>query len=51
MLDPIVWAAGILAITKRIKVFTTVHTPFVHPIVMAKHLATRSTASAPGASA
>lgn len=40
MLDPVVWAAGVLAITKRIKVFTTVHTPFVHPIVMAKHLAT-----------
>ncbi|AUX40203.1 alkanesulfonate monooxygenase [Sorangium cellulosum] len=39
-LDPITWTASLLAITKRITLFTTVHTPFTHPIVAAKHLAT-----------
>ncbi|WP_437296094.1 LLM class flavin-dependent oxidoreductase [Sorangium sp. So ce426] len=39
-LDPVAWAAGLLALTKRIALFTTIHTPFTHPIVAAKHLAT-----------
>lgn len=40
VLDPIVWAAGILASTKKINVFSTVHTAFNNPIVVAKQLAT-----------
>jgi FMNH2-dependent dimethyl sulfone monooxygenase len=40
VLDPIAWAAGLLAHTKRIFVFSTVHTAFNHPIVVAKQLAT-----------
>lgn len=39
-LDPVTWAAGMLAVTRRIAVFTTVHVPFTHPIVAAKQLAT-----------
>jgi alkanesulfonate monooxygenase SsuD/methylene tetrahydromethanopterin reductase-like flavin-dependent oxidoreductase (luciferase family) len=39
-LEPIAWAAGLLAITSRIIVYATVHTPYVHPIVAAKQLAT-----------
>ncbi|WP_437656987.1 LLM class flavin-dependent oxidoreductase [Sorangium sp. So ce1182] len=38
--DPIVWAASLLAITKKITLFTTVHAPFTHPIVAAKHVST-----------
>lgn len=38
--DPIAWASALLAITKRITLFTTLHTTFTHPIVAAKHLAT-----------
>ena len=40
VLDPITWAAGLLANTERITVFSTVHTAFNHPIVVAKQLAT-----------
>jgi alkanesulfonate monooxygenase SsuD/methylene tetrahydromethanopterin reductase-like flavin-dependent oxidoreductase (luciferase family) len=40
VLDPIVWAAGLLAHTERITVFSTVHTAFNHPLVVAKQLAT-----------
>jgi dimethylsulfone monooxygenase len=40
VLDPTVWAAGLLAHTRRITVFATVHTAFNHPIVVAKQLAT-----------
>lgn len=40
VLDPIVWAAGLLASTKRINVFSTVHTAFNNPMVVAKQLAT-----------
>jgi dimethylsulfone monooxygenase len=39
-LDPLVWATGLLARTKRIRVFSTVHTAFHHPVVAAKQLAT-----------
>src|SRR5690242_13410617 len=40
VLDPLVWASGMLAGTTRLRVFTTVHTAFHHPIVAAKQLAT-----------
>lgn len=40
VLDPVVWAAGLLALTSRITVFATVHTAFNHPVVTAKQLAT-----------
>jgi alkanesulfonate monooxygenase SsuD/methylene tetrahydromethanopterin reductase-like flavin-dependent oxidoreductase (luciferase family) len=40
VLDPLVWATGLLANTRRIRVFSTVHTAFHHPIVAAKQLAT-----------
>lgn len=39
-LDPLVWASGLLAQTERIRVFSTVHTAFHHPVVAAKQLAT-----------
>lgn len=47
VLDPVVWAAGILAGTRRITAFSTVHTAFTHPLVAAKQLATVD-AIAPG---
>jgi FMNH2-dependent dimethyl sulfone monooxygenase len=40
VLDPLVWATGLLACTRRIQVFSTVHTAFHHPVVAAKQLAT-----------
>jgi dimethylsulfone monooxygenase len=40
VLDPVAWAAGLLASTERITVFATIHTAFNHPIVVAKQLAT-----------
>ncbi|QKG23989.1 LLM class flavin-dependent oxidoreductase [Actinomadura verrucosospora] len=40
VLDPLVWASGLLATTTRLRVFTTVHTAFHHPVVAAKQLAT-----------
>lgn len=40
VLDPVVWAGALLAHTKHLSVFATVHTAFNHPIVMAKQLAT-----------
>ncbi|MBA2517956.1 MAG: LLM class flavin-dependent oxidoreductase, partial [Solirubrobacterales bacterium] len=40
VLDPVTWAAGLLATTSRITVFSTIHTAFNHPIVTAKQLAT-----------
>ncbi|MFA1546584.1 LLM class flavin-dependent oxidoreductase [Actinomadura chokoriensis] len=39
-LDPLVWATGMLAHTSRLRVFSTVHTAFHHPVVAAKQLAT-----------
>ncbi len=38
--DPTVWAAGLLAETKRIFAFATIHTAYNHPIVVAKQMAT-----------
>ena len=40
VLDPLVWATGLLANTRRLRVFSTVHTAFHHPVVAAKQLAT-----------
>ncbi|ONI79658.1 monooxygenase [Actinosynnema sp. ALI-1.44] len=40
VLDPLVWATGMLAHSTRIRVYTTVHTAFHHPVVAAKQLAT-----------
>lgn len=40
VLDPVVLAAGLLAETKRLFVFATVHTAFNHPLVTAKAMAT-----------
>src|SRR5436190_9159942 len=38
--ESITWAAGLLAATKLINVFATVHVPLLHPIVAAKQMAT-----------
>ena len=40
VLDPTIWATGLLTQTQRITVFATIHTAFNHPIVVAKQLAT-----------
>lgn len=38
--ETLAWATGILAATRRITVFATVHTPLVHPVFAAKQMAT-----------
>lgn len=40
VLDPITWATGLLANTKNLTVFATIHTAMNHPVVIAKQLAT-----------
>lgn len=40
VLDPIVWASAILASTRYINVFSTIHTSFSHPMAIAKQMAT-----------
>ncbi|WP_040789119.1 LLM class flavin-dependent oxidoreductase [Nocardia paucivorans] len=40
VLDPTALAAGLLAHTRRISVFATIHTAFNHPVVVAKQMAT-----------
>ena len=40
VLEPIPWATGLLAQTRRVVLFATVHTAFNHPVVSAKQLAT-----------
>lgn len=40
VLETISWATGLLASTHRIRIFATIHTGFIHPIVAAKQLAT-----------
>jgi len=40
VLETVTWAAGLLANTKRINVFATMHTAFNHPVVVAKQMAT-----------
>jgi dimethylsulfone monooxygenase len=39
-LESITWACGLLAETRRINVFCTVHVPLNHPLVAAKQMAT-----------
>ncbi len=39
-LEAITWATGVLATTRRITAFATVHVPLIHPIVAAKQIAT-----------
>ncbi len=39
-LETITWATGLLAITKRITVFGTVHAPIFNPVVAAKEMVT-----------
>ena len=38
--ETLTWAAALLACTKRITVFSTVHTPIFHPLVAAKMMVT-----------
>ncbi len=38
--ESITWASGLLAATKQINVFATVHVPLNHPVVAAKQMAT-----------
>jgi dimethylsulfone monooxygenase len=38
--ETLTWAAGLLAVTKRITVFGTVHTPLFHPVIAAKQMVT-----------
>ena len=38
--ETITWATGLLASTKRINVFGTVHVPLFHPLIAAKQMAT-----------
>jgi alkanesulfonate monooxygenase SsuD/methylene tetrahydromethanopterin reductase-like flavin-dependent oxidoreductase (luciferase family) len=38
--ESITWACGLLAATRRLNVFATVHVPLIHPIVAAKQMAT-----------
>lgn len=40
VLETMTWAAGLLAVTKRISVIATVHTAMNHPVVSAKQIAT-----------
>lgn len=39
-LETLTWATGLLAATKRITVFGTVHAPLFHPIIAAKQMVT-----------
>ncbi len=39
-LETVTWAAGLLAATKRITVFGTVHAPLIHPLIAAKQFVT-----------
>ena len=39
-LETITWAGGLLASTRRINVFATVHVPLIHPVLAAKQFVT-----------
>ena len=39
-LETVTWAAGLLAKTKRMTVFGTVHAPLIHPVIAAKEFVT-----------
>ena len=38
--ETITWATALLALTRRITVFATVHAPLIHPVILAKQLVT-----------
>ncbi len=38
--ETVTWATGLLAVTKRLTVFGTVHAPLVHPVIAAKEFVT-----------
>nr|NIP92086.1 LLM class flavin-dependent oxidoreductase [Akkermansiaceae bacterium] len=38
--ESLIWAAGMLAETRKIHIFATLHVPFIHPIFAAKQAAT-----------
>ena len=38
-IDPVSWTSATLAVTRKITVFTTVHTAFTHPVLAAKQFA------------
>jgi dimethylsulfone monooxygenase len=38
--ETVTWAAGLLATTRRITVFGTVHAPLIHPVIAAKQFVT-----------
>ena len=39
-LETVTWAAGLLAATRRLTVFGTVHAPLIHPVIAAKQFVT-----------
>ena len=39
-LETLTWASGLLALTRRITVFGTVHAPLFHPVIAAKEMVT-----------
>jgi alkanesulfonate monooxygenase SsuD/methylene tetrahydromethanopterin reductase-like flavin-dependent oxidoreductase (luciferase family) len=39
-LETVTWAAGLLAATRRLTVFGTVHAPLIHPVIAAKEFVT-----------
>jgi dimethylsulfone monooxygenase len=39
-LETVTWAAGLLAATRRLTVFGTVHAPLIHPLIAAKQFVT-----------
>jgi len=43
VLETLIWATGLLANTKHINVFATVHTAFIHPLVAANNSPRRPT--------
>ncbi|MBF6570586.1 MAG: LLM class flavin-dependent oxidoreductase [Candidatus Binataceae bacterium] len=38
VLEPLVWAAGLLEATSKITIFSTIHTPFLHPVFATKQI-------------
>ena len=38
--EPLTWAAGLSAVTRRSNIFATIHVPVIHPIVAAKQMTT-----------
>jgi hypothetical protein len=46
VLETVTWATGLVAQTRQLTVFATVHTAANHPVVVAKQIATIATSSA-----